>query len=57
MFCPFQQPVRCDPKETYRRFDGSCNNLEVPWWGQSDTPYKRWLNPAYSDRKLCLIHR
>jgi hypothetical protein len=51
-FCPFAVPVTCDPNTPYRTFDGSCNNLKVPWWGQSNTPYKRWLAPDYSDRKL-----
>lgn len=49
MYCPFKGQIQCDPNEPYRRYDGSCNNLDFPWWGQADMPYKRWLRPAYSD--------
>lgn len=39
----------CDPTYPYRSFDGSCNNLDYPWWGAWNTPYKRILRPAYDD--------
>ena len=40
---------RCNPKERYRSIDGSCNNLENPLWGKSNTQYNRILPPSYSD--------
>lgn len=48
-FCPFKQIPRCDPQYPYRKLDGSCNNLNVPWLGQSEKPFKRWLDADYSD--------
>lgn len=40
----------CNAKDKYRTIDGTCNNLYVPWWGKSETPYSRILNPDYDDR-------
>ena len=39
----------CDPAYPYRSYDASCNNLENPLWGASNTPFQRTLLPAYSD--------
>ena len=47
--CPFKKVAPCDPKTRHRRFDGSCNNLQNPWWGKSEIPYKRYLPAEYSD--------
>jgi len=44
----FSKPA-CDPNYKYQSFDGSCNNLNKPWLGKTDTPYKRHLQPEYSD--------
>jgi hypothetical protein len=41
---------KCDDKYPYRNFDGSCNNLYVPWWGKRETPYERILAPEYADQ-------
>jgi peroxidase len=29
--------------------DGTCNNLQNPWWGAANTPYKRLLRAEYDD--------
>lgn len=47
--CPFRIVSPCDPVTRHRRFDGSCNNLQNPWWGKSEIPYKRYLPADYSD--------
>ncbi|XP_022166792.1 peroxidase-like isoform X2 [Myzus persicae] len=41
--------VICNPNSKYRTFNGSCNNLRVPTWGASNTPFLRLLNAEYSD--------
>lgn len=38
--------------EKYRSLDGSCNNLETPFWGRSNTAYRRLLKADYDDGKL-----
>lgn len=48
--CPFKQTAPCDSGSKFSRIDGSCNNLLKPWIGKSETPYKRYTNPAYDDR-------
>jgi hypothetical protein len=47
--CPFKNVGQCDPNSRFRTFEGSCNNLANPWWGKSETPYKRYIKPAYDD--------
>lgn len=49
-FCPFKQNIQCNPNDRFSKIDGSCNNLQQPWLGKSETPYKRYLSPAYLDR-------
>ncbi|XP_046655262.1 chorion peroxidase-like [Daphnia pulicaria] len=40
----------CDPNYPYRTFDGSCNNLNNPRYGQANTIYQRLIAPAnYAD--------
>jgi len=46
--CPRVQ-ISCKPDYPYRSQDGSCNNLENPWWGKTETPYKRLLPAEYDD--------
>ncbi len=40
---------KCDEYNPWRSIDGSCNNLEIPWWGASTTPFQRFADPAYHD--------
>lgn len=35
--------------QKYRSIDGSCNNLDHPLRGASDTPFMRLIEPAYED--------
>jgi peroxidase len=39
----------CDPYAPYRNPDATCNNLENPLWGASNTAFQRILLPQYSD--------
>ncbi|KAI9556896.1 hypothetical protein GHT06_016690 [Daphnia sinensis] len=45
------QPLpQCDPSYPYRSFDGTCNNLENPRYGEANTIYQRLMGPAtYAD--------
>lgn len=40
----------CDSTTQFRTYNGSCNNLEHTWWGQSESPYKRLLPSLYDDQ-------
>lgn len=48
-FCPFQSNMDCDASNKYRNVDGSCNNLNNPLLGKSNTPFKRYLNETSYD--------
>lgn len=48
-FCPFKNPLNCNPDSRFSNVDGSCNNRQFTWIGKSETPYKRYLSPAYLD--------
>ena len=39
----------CDESATFRTYNGRCNNLENPSWGESNTPHRRLLPPQYED--------
>lgn len=39
----------CDSRSRFRTVDGVCNNLIKPLLGSADTPFKRFLQPAYDD--------
>jgi len=45
--CPSAGP--CDPLNQYRNADASCNNIDNPLWGASNTAFQRLLLPQYSD--------
>jgi len=42
-----EEPV-CEQSK-YRTIDGSCNNLQRPLWGRSNTAFTRLVPPAYAD--------
>lgn len=49
--CPFNKiKVTCNPQSKYRTYDGTCNNLNRPLDGAANTPYSRFLPPAYGDK-------
>lgn len=41
--------VICDPDDKYRTYNGSCNNLQNPYWGAALTPFYRVANAEFSD--------
>ncbi|VVC28479.1 Haem peroxidase,Haem peroxidase, animal type [Cinara cedri] len=41
--------VRCDSGNKYRTANGTCNNLNNPIWGSSNTPFVRLVKAHYSD--------
>lgn len=49
-FCPFKTSLNCNPNDKFSRIDGSCNNLQQPWLGRAETPYKRYFQPSYDDQ-------
>ena len=56
--CPWTPVPKCNSKfhENYRTNDGSCNNLDKPNFGRTETPFQRILPSAYSGRvKILLI--
>ncbi len=45
--CPFSDiNIKCNQSE-YQSFDGSCNNIDNPFYGRSNTPFQRYLYPSY----------
>ncbi|CAL4067189.1 unnamed protein product [Meganyctiphanes norvegica] len=44
--CP--TPIGCS-RSKYRTTDGSCNNLQNTWWGQTNMPFQRVAVPTYDD--------
>ena len=41
----------CNPESRYRSLEGLCNNLESPFLGAAETPFRRLLDPDYADGK------
>jgi hypothetical protein len=49
-YCPYKnKEIICDSSSKYRTNDGTCNNLNNPFFGASNTPYIRLLPPSYDD--------
>lgn len=49
-YCPnVDKSINCHGTHYYRTYDGSCNNLNINWWGKTRTPYKRLLRPEYDN--------
>lgn len=44
--------VKCTANYPYRSFDGTCNHLIHPTWGQSFTSYTRLLPAHYADGNI-----
>lgn len=40
---------QCDASYPYRSMDGTCNNLQHPYWGAAFTPLTRLVPAAYND--------
>ncbi|XP_055341681.1 peroxidase-like [Paramacrobiotus metropolitanus] len=53
MDCPakYEEHVDCHRQLKYRTFDGSCNNLKYPSWGNRTQPYSRITARTYADGK------
>ena len=45
--CP--ETFACTMANPYRSFDGSCNNLAQPSWGQQNTIFQRLLPAHYGN--------
>ncbi|XP_046649370.1 uncharacterized protein LOC124340779 isoform X2 [Daphnia pulicaria] len=46
--CPLEVDFPCQPRK-YRAYNGYCNNVQNPRWGNANTRYLRFLPPDYSD--------
>ena len=38
--------ITCNESD-YQSFDGSCNNINNPFYGRTNTPFRRYLSPSY----------
>ena len=47
--CHNRKSKDCSPRYQYRSLDGSCNNLQHPFWGASTEPFRRLLPAEYED--------
>lgn len=47
--------VQCLSQAKYRTFDGSCNNMDNPWWGATNIPFRRLMNANYADGERTLL--
>jgi hypothetical protein len=50
-FCRKEEmiPISCDRNSRYRSIDGTCNNLQNPYWGASFTVFDRLAPALYED--------
>ncbi|KAK4311222.1 hypothetical protein Pmani_017264 [Petrolisthes manimaculis] len=47
--CFIQKTPACNSNDRYRTADGTCNNLNVPFWGKSFTTFRRVSPQNYDD--------
>ncbi len=47
--CAYSTPITCNVNQKYSNLDGSCNNLNNPYWGRVNTPLVRSLPAEYRD--------
>lgn len=52
----FPQP-KCDPISPFRTIDGSCNNLNFPVWGQTNTASTRIIEANYFDGNYNILYQ
>ncbi|XP_032794174.2 peroxidase isoform X6 [Daphnia magna] len=52
---PLPPAPTCDPTYRYRTFDGTCNNLNFPRFGQAGTIFQRLMGPATYANDLSAI--
>ncbi|XP_059350178.1 chorion peroxidase-like [Daphnia carinata] len=52
---PLPAAPTCDPNYRYRTFDGTCNNLSFPRFGQAGTIFQRLMGPATYSNDLSAI--
>ena len=55
--CPYKLDVPCsaiETSDTYRTFDGSCNNRKNPLYGRALTPFTRAIPPDYDNSKTLI---
>ena len=48
---------RCNSGAKYRTIDGTCNNLQNPLFGATNTPLQRILPPKYDDGNIIFLYR
>lgn len=48
-FCSYLDKPDCTEKSLYRTVTGVCNNVNNPYWGSSQTAFKRYLHADYED--------
>ena len=42
-------PIECDANDIFRSFDGTCNNINKPYWGARSTALPREIEVCIAD--------